>query len=171
MFRVVEQDGAVSIPKRVHRPFSRASEPRKKPFACRFNPQTGSSAFQPGIAVPCAARHRGCFNPQTGSSAFQPQYPRGGHSKVAGRFQSPNGFIGLSAGYILPALSIRSVSFNPQTGSSAFQPTNQASRLSQNGRVSIPKRVHRPFSPGAFNCLMDNGPVSIPKRVHRPFSL
>ena len=60
------------------------------------------------------------FNPQTGSSAFQP-------GKQVG-------------------IAAHERSFNPQTGSSAFQPIGGGVLIERPERVSIPKRVHRPFS-------------------------
>ena len=98
---------SVSIPKRVHRPFSRGRSPR-------------------------SSRRRASFNPQTGSSAFQP-FPACFYSQLGERFQSPNGFIGLSA-------------------------CNAGTCVSGTRAVSIPKRVHRPFSPNirrAWQCLTE----------------
>ena len=91
-----ERKAMVSIPKRVHRPFSHYPLGNRARNLSSFNPQTGSSAFQPytelattyaslGVSIPKRV-HRpfslvyasiqgdtGCrFNPQTGSSAFQP---------------------------------------------------------------------------------------------------
>ena len=93
---ILRNFGSVSIPKRVHRPFSHFYQRRHGLLLWRFNPQTGSSAFQPQ------------------------QYRRGGGNVRA--FQSPNGFIGLSAAQIGMKCSRGLV------------------------LVSIPKRVHRPFS-------------------------
>ena len=86
----------VSIPKRVHRPFSLS---RIRKVSCR------AEAFQSP-------------NGFIGLSAFANRL----FTCIAEMFQSPNGFIGLSA------------------------PLPPPSSLSPPCHVSIPKRVHRPFS-------------------------
>ena len=113
---------AVSIPKRVHRPFSRRTSQWKRRRTSSFNPQTGSSAFQPRPPRACMAPRRWVSIPKRVHRPFSRSHPR------------------------LSPCRRRGVSI-PKRVHRPFSPLVSAMSPARNG-VSIPKRVHRPFSRG-----------------------
>ena len=142
----------VSIPKRVHRPFSPPAKPPAQAQSIPFqspNGFIGLSAFWssiyslPTMSVSIPKRVHRPFSLKD----------RHGLKQNAVMFQSPNGFIGLSAHLEGCMLRVRRWWFQSPNGFIGLSAGIRARLTSLPWQVSIPKRVHRPFSLNVAICF------------------